>query len=65
MKAPTIYVVVHVGYGSWTLHGYYFDKHEAQIHCEKLNAGTSPSIEHHIEDVDPGDGEKVVEERLW
>lgn len=65
MKAPPIFLVVHVGYDSWTLHGYYFDERQARDHAERLNATTTPSIEYRIEEVAPGDGELVEVSHRW
>ena len=55
MKAPPIFIVVHVGeFGRWTLHGYYFDEREAYEHARRLDAGCAPSMEHHVERLNPG-----------
>ena len=36
------------------LHGYYFDEREAYEHARRLDAGCAPSMEHHVERLNPG-----------
>jgi hypothetical protein len=57
VKVPDIYVVVHVGYSCWTLHGWFFDQNEAYALADSLNKLVHPSMEYHVERVEPGSPE--------